>query len=79
MGVPSYVICCFSLVAFNTLFFAIDSESCVSLCVNSVWDSFLLDLAVCFLSQVREGLQLLCLQACSQLLPLSPPSGTPVP
>ena len=40
---------------------------------------FFLDLDVCFLSQVREGLQLLCLQACSQFLPLSCPSGTPVP
>ena len=45
---PHLFFCCFSLVAFNTLLFAIYSESCVSLWVDSVWDSLLSGLGCVF-------------------------------
>ena len=62
MGVPSYVICHFSLVAFNVLSLVFNFRQCVyyvSWCVPPwvypVWDSLcFLDLVDYFLSHVRE-------------------------
>ena len=76
MGVPLYVICHFSLVAFNilslTLIFVglITVGLCVPPWVYPSWDSVLLGLDY-FLSYLQEIVQLLSLQTFSQVLSLS--------
>ena len=62
MGIPLYVICCFSFFAFNIFFFVFNFcqfDYCVFQHVPPwfypVWDSLhFLDLGDCFLSHVRE-------------------------
>ena len=60
MRVPLYVICHFSLVAFNIFVFNFHQFDyyvswCVPPWVYSTWDSlYFLDVVDCFLSQIRE-------------------------
>ena len=61
MGTPLYVICCFSLAAFNNFSLYLIFDSLINMClgvslwVYPVWDSLhFLDLIDYFLSHVRE-------------------------
>ena len=81
-GVSLYITYYFSLAAFYTAFILIfchfnyKVSCCGPLWVGPVWHSLcFLYLNVCFLSQVREAFQLLCLQICSLPLSLSSPFG----
>ena len=87
MGVPLYVICCFSLVAFNILFFVFSfcqfdlyGSFCVCLWVYPVWDSLgFLNLSECFLSDIGEIFSYNLFQYFLwPFLSLSSPSGTPM-
>lgn len=67
MGTPSYVICCFSVVAFNIFIFVNFITVCIPPWVNFVWNSLhFLDLSDYFLSHVSEVFQLLSLHIFSQ-------------
>ena len=76
MGVPLYVICHFSLVAFNILSLTLIFVGLITVClcvppwVYPSWDSVLLGLDY-FLSYLQEIVQLLSLQTFSQVLSLS--------
>ena len=81
-GCSHYMSIYFSLAAFYTVFififchFNYKVSCCGPLWVGPVWHSLcFLYLNVCFLSQVREAFQLLCLQICSLPLSLSSPFG----
>ena len=84
MGVPLYVTCCFSLVAFRifslSLIFPI-WLICVLACSNWIypaWDSLcFLDLGDCFLSHVREFFRYYHFKYFLRSFLLSFPSGTP--
>ena len=61
MRVPLYVICCFSLVAFDTLFLALVFVSLITMCLSVFFLRFILpgplhflDLVGYFLSHDRE-------------------------
>ena len=60
MGIPLYVICCFSLVAFNIFSLSLIFINLITLCLGVFLLEFMLyslhflDMSDCFLSHVRE-------------------------
>ena len=78
MGIPLYVICCFSFVAFNTFSLSLIFVDLINVCLNVFLLGFILygtlhflDLSEHFVSHVREVFQLLLLQIFSQALSVS--------
>ena len=78
MGVPLYIICCFSLVAFNILSLYVIFVILITMHLGVFLFGFILfgtlsflDLDDCLLSQVREVFNLLCFQIFPKVLSLS--------
>ena len=60
MGIPLYVICCFSLVAFNIFSLYLIFDSLINMCL-SVWWVFMLLFHLLHISLSSHFLNLLCL------------------
>ena len=82
-GVPLYVICCFSLVAFNTLSLSLICVSLITLCLSVFLLGFVLPGTLCFLdlvdyflSHVREVFSYYLFKYFLSYFSLSFPSGT---
>ena len=85
MEIPSYVICCSFLVAFNILSWYFNFVNLINLCLGMILPGFILyrtlhflDLGDCFLSHVMEVLSYYLFKILLRpFLSPSSPSGTP--